>query len=80
MLEPNKDYAIRGFYNKGKVFDFVAKADANVSVAELGENADRHGKFDFDIFVEPISVTAEASVPKTRKPEFSFRTVNCGGR
>jgi hypothetical protein len=79
VLEPGTPYAIRGFYVKGKLFDFIAKPAADVAVTELGQNSDRHGRIDFDIFVEPASVASGTTVDKTSKPEFSFRTVNTRG-
>ncbi len=76
VLEPNTEYQIRGYYNKGQVKTFVAKADSEVDPgADLGDKSDRHGKIDIDIFMDPTSV-AKAATPKTRKPDFSFRTVN----
>jgi hypothetical protein len=76
VLDPSTEYVIRGFYSNGQVKTFLAKAQADVDVAaELGENAERHGKIDFDVFVDPASVVQGAVEPKTRKANFSFRTV-----
>lgn len=78
VLDPNVTYGIRGFYAGGAVKPFEASADADVTPAELGENAERHGKIDLDIFVDPADVVKELPTPKTRTPALSFRTASTG--
>jgi len=75
VLEPGMDYIIRGYYSKGKVKSFLTKAANEVDIAsDFGEKADRHGKIDIDIFVDPV-VEVKGATPKVRKPDFTFRTV-----
>ena len=76
VLEPNKVYTIKGSYQDGKLEPFKARAAEEVDIlTDLGENAERHGKFDFDLFVDPAHIVADAN-PKVRKGEFSFRTAS----
>jgi hypothetical protein len=75
LEEPGKEYVIRGFYNNGKVQAFKAKAADDVEFAsDLGAKAERHGKIDIDIFVDPTALAKDAT-PKARKPDYTFRTV-----
>jgi len=75
VLDPNVEYTLRGFYKDGQVETFVAKAAGDIDLGtEVGENAQRHGTFDFDVFVDPTAVVNNA-VPLARKPNFSYRTV-----
>lgn len=52
ILEPNKDYTIRGFYANDMVKAFRAAAKADVDVSELGDKQERWGKIEFDVFVD----------------------------
>jgi hypothetical protein len=75
VLEPGTEYTLKGFYKNGQVKTFVAKGDADVDAGiELGEKADRHGKIEFDIFLDPSSI-AKSSAPRLPKTSYTFRTV-----
>lgn len=76
ILEPGTPYMIRGFYKDSKVSEFVAKEESEVDLAQLGENAERHGKIDFDVFVNPTEVVKDLPAPKARGLDFSFRSVD----
>jgi hypothetical protein len=77
VLEPGVEYTIRGFYKDGKVRPFVAMSPAEVDIAsDLGENVERHGKIEFDVFVDPTVLAKVAA--KERKRDFSFRPVMTG--
>lgn len=75
ILEPNRDYEIPGFCTNGKVFPFIAKAVEEANVAEMGKNVLRHGKIDFDIFVD-------LGNKKVTTPDdgYSFRTVDSSAK
>jgi hypothetical protein len=75
VLEPRTEYSIRGFYSDGKVRKFEARAPGDINIGtDLGDKTERHGKIEFDIFMDP-STLAKGAVPRARKPNNSFRTV-----
>lgn len=74
ILEPNKDYTIRGFYNSGAVKLFRVLAKADVDVSELGDNQERHGRIEFDVFVDKgQGVTDEPNVQVKERKTVSLR-------
>jgi hypothetical protein len=74
VLDPGVDWLIRGFYKNGQVEPFVAVGDADVDVSDLGENADRHGKIEFDVFVDPATLVKDFT-PRASKNSYTLRTV-----
>jgi len=50
VLEPGKEYPIRGFYKDGKVQAFKVVAETEADKSELAADPNRHGVISFEIF------------------------------
>jgi hypothetical protein len=78
VLEPNKDFTIRGFYpSADKVVLFTAAARDEVDASELG-NERRIGKIDLEIFREAPKAAAAPKNP-IADPEISTRKMDLRG-
>jgi len=73
VLEPGKEYLIRGFYEGGKVYPFKVVAETEVDKSELGADQERHGIISFEIFKSATAGTGEPRIV-ARKPTNLRRT------
>ncbi len=85
VLEPGKEYHIRGFYTQdNQVALFVAKDANNTLPDELGSEVLRHGKIDIDVWKEANAVAEALGEPKiqiaTRSNKVTLRSVASRGK